>query len=194
MIAINSRGISRLFHSTYFIIALLLVSCNNDNEPTSIVLEQAEITSFSFLASDNPSLNSDIILSIDNNTISGRVPYEGDITSLSATFEYNGTEVFVDGFSQTSGTIFNNFSNVVTYSVLDSEGEQKDYDVRAMYFTGLPIFYIDTNGNPIDSKDDYIEGNASIFGGLDYDDNPISEMGIRGRGHSTWSHPKKPYQ
>ena len=74
MIAINTRGISRLFHATYFIIALLLVSCNNENEPTNIILEQAEITSFSFLTSDNPSLNSDINLSIDNNTISGRIP------------------------------------------------------------------------------------------------------------------------
>ena len=195
MIAINSRGISRLFHSTYFIIALLLFSCNNENEPTSIVLEQAEITSFSFLASDNPSLNSDIILSIDNNTISGKVPYEGDINNLSATFEYSGTEVFVDGFNQTSGTTYNDFSNVVTYSVLDSEGQQEDYDVKVTYFTGLPIFYIDTNGIPIDTKDDYINGNASIFGGLDYDDNPSSDMGVRGRGHSTWFvHPKKPYQ
>ena len=116
MIANNSRGISRLFHSTYFIIALLLVSCNNENEPTNIVLDQAEISSFSFLASDNPSLDTDIILSIDNNTISGRVAYNGDITNLSATFEYSGTEVFVDGFSQTSGTTYNNFSQVVTYS------------------------------------------------------------------------------
>ena len=101
MIAINSRGISRLFHSTYFIIALLLVSCSNETEPVDIIVEG----------------------------------------------------------------------------------------------TGLPIFYVDTDGIPIDTKDDYINGNASIFGGLNYDDTPISEMGIRGRGHSTWFvHPKKPYQ
>ena len=191
----RAKNIGRSLHSTILIIALLLISCSNDNEPSGVPVEGTEITSFSFLLSDNPSLDSDIVLSIDNNTISGRVAYNGDITNLSATFEYSGTEVFVDGFSQTSGTTYNDFSNVVTYSVLDSEGHQEDYDVRVKYFTGLPIYYIDTNGLPIDSKEDYIGGNASIYGGLDYSDFQNTEKEIRGRGHSTWFvHPKKPYQ
>jgi len=186
----------KFFYATLLLITFLLVSCNNENEPTNVTLEGTELLSFSFLSSDNPSLNSDIVLTINNNEITGRVPYNGDITNLIATFNHNGSQVFVDGFNQISGTTYNNFSNVITYTVLTSDGEQDDYDVRLTYFTGLPIFYIDTNGIPIDTKDDYIEGgNASFFGGLDYNDGLISDMKIRGRGHSTWFlHPKKPYQ
>ncbi|MBT8394861.1 MAG: CotH kinase family protein, partial [Bacteroidia bacterium] len=186
----------KFFCASFLLITFLLVSCNNETEPTNVTLEDAELSSFSFLASNNPSLDSDIVLSISNNEITGRVPYNGDITNLIATFTYTGSQVIVDGFNQTSDTSYNNFSNVVTYSVLNGDGEQEDYDVRVKYFTGLPIFYIDTNGIPIDTKEEYIEGgNASFFGGLDYNDGLISDMKIRGRGHSTWFlHPKKPYQ
>jgi len=159
------------------------------------VCDPPELSSFSFLASDNPSLESDIQLNILNNTITGIVPYSGAIDNLVATYSHNGSAVLVGALTQTSGTSYNDFSNVVTYSVLTIDGKQASYDVRVRYFTGLPIFYIDTNGIAIDSKVYYTEGNASIFGGLDFEDNPIADMEIRGRGHSTWKvHPKKPYQ
>ena len=65
-------------------------------------------------------------------------------------------------------------------------------------FTGLPILYIDTNGIAIDSKEDYVEGVASIIGGENYPDLVEAEMKIKGRGNSTWWQGgvwgKKPYQ
>ncbi|MDB9787759.1 CotH kinase family protein [Flavobacteriaceae bacterium] len=65
-------------------------------------------------------------------------------------------------------------------------------------FTGLPILYIDTNGVAIDSKEDYVEGFASIVGGANYPDLLDTEMKIKGRGNSTWWQGgiwgKKPYQ
>ena len=195
MNSVYAKSIVRSVHSTLLIFALLLVSCSQDNEPTGVSTEGTDISSFSFLVSDNPSLDNDISLNIENNSISGIVPYNGDIESLVASFEHNGSEVLVDGFSQTSGSTYNNFSHEISYTVKTSDNQQESYDVRVKYFTGLPIYYIDTNGIPIDTKEDYIDGSASIFGGLDYNDNPSSEMGIRGRGHSTWFiHPKKPYQ
>ena len=186
---------SRSINSILLIISFLLISCSNESEPAEVFVEGTDFTSFSFLVSDNPSLDSDIYFNIQDNTISGRVPYNGDIENLVASFNHNGSSVMVDGFNQTSGSTHNNFSHVVTYTVETSEGQQENYEVKAKYFTGLPIFYIDTNGIPIDTKEDYIEGSASIFGGLDYTDSASSVMGIRGRGHSTWFvHPKKPYQ
>ncbi|MFH1532399.1 MAG: CotH kinase family protein [Pseudomonadota bacterium] len=159
------------------------------------VCDPPELSSFSFLANDNPSLEGDIQLNIQNNTITGNVPYSGAIDNLVATYSHNGSAVLVGSLTQTSGTSHNDFSHVVTYSVISLDGKQASYDVRVRYFTGLPIFYIDTNGVAINSKVYYTEGNASIFGGLDYEDSPIADMEIRGRGHSTWGvHPKKPYQ
>ncbi len=62
------------------------------------------------------------------------------------------------------------------------------------YFTGLPVIYLETDGSlPIDSTDDYREGNASIVGAREYPNLTETDMKIRGRGHSTWYfHPKKP--
>jgi len=65
-------------------------------------------------------------------------------------------------------------------------------------FTGLPILYINTNGIAVDSKEDYVEGFASIIGGANYPDLLETEMKIKGRGNSTWWQGgiwgKKPYQ
>ena len=65
-------------------------------------------------------------------------------------------------------------------------------------FTGLPIIYVNTNGVAIDSKEDYVEGVASIIGGENYPDLEEAEMKIKGRGNSTWWQGgvwgKKPYQ
>lgn len=195
MNSVYAKSIVRTVHSTLLIFALLLVSCSQENEPSGVSVEGTEISSFSFLESDNSSLDSDIYFNIQDNTISGRVPYNGDIENLVASFDHNGSSIMVDEFDQTSGSTHNNFSQTITYTVKTSDNQQESYEVRAKYFTGLPIFYIDTNGIPIDTKEDYIEGSASIFGGLDYNDNVSSVMGIRGRGHSTWFvHPKKPYQ
>jgi hypothetical protein len=154
-----------------------------------------ELTSFAFLASDNPSLHEDILLSFEGNTIHGSVPYSGEIENLVATFDHIGSAVLVGGVGQFSGMTSNDFGHVVQYSVLANDGQQVSYDVRVKYYTGLPIVYVNTNGVPINSKEDYVEGVAWIFGGLDFLDTPFSYMEIRGRGHSTWNgYPKKPYQ
>lgn len=194
MINVNSRGIGSVLYASYFIIALLFVSCNNDDEQTDLIVEEIELSSFSFLQSDNPSLSYDINLTIDNNVIIGYVPYSGDIKNLVATFEHNGSNVTIDDLNQISGETSYNFSKAVTYKV-STDGQEANYDVKVSYYTGLPIVYIDTNGIAIDSKEEYRDGYATNFGGLNFDDLDETEMEIRGRGNSTWYfHPKKPYQ
>ncbi len=171
------------------------VECGDDQCGGSCgVCDPPELSSFAFLASDNPGLEGDIQLDIQDNVISGNVPYSGDIDALIATYSHVGASVLVGAIEQTSGVTENDFSHGVSYSVTALDGQQASYDVRVKYFTGLPIFYIDTNDVPINSKVNYTEGVASTFGGLDYEDSPFAYMQIRGRGHSTWSHPKKPYQ
>jgi len=66
-----------------------------------------------------------------------------------------------------------------------------------MYFSKLPVVYIDTNGATIDSKEDYIDATMSIQGNDTFSDETILYDGaieIRGRGNTTWEKPKKPYR
>lgn len=60
--------------------------------------------------------------------------------------------------------------------------------------TGLPVVCIDTEGGKtIDSKEDYVNAAFSILGRGGYDDLESIACGIRGRGNTTWTWPKKPY-
>lgn len=183
-------------HAITFVIAFFLISCSDDKiEVDAKLLEGTEITSFSFLKSNNPSLDNDIELEINNDIISGRLPYSSDIENLVPTFEHKGLEVEINNTIQVSGLSSNNFSKRIAYTVKTSDGRIQNYEVSAQYFTGLPIIYLNTYGANIDSKDDYIAGAASVYGGLAFDDIGASDMKIRGRGNSTWFlHPKKPFQ
>lgn len=63
--------------------------------------------------------------------------------------------------------------------------------------TGLPVIYIDTqNALPILSKEEYVNMNLRIV--ADNLEHCLEKTGfadgIRGRGNSTWSYPKKPYR
>ncbi|NOR29442.1 MAG: hypothetical protein GQ540_13045 [Lutibacter sp.] len=171
-------------------------ACNNENEPEIIVVENIEITEFSFLTTNNPTLISNVYLTIEGNKISGRIPQNIDVSQLAPTFEFNGTTILVNNVSQLSATTKNDFTNIVTYIVKALNGSQITYDVDITKFTGLPVIYLTTDNNaPIDSKDDYIEGDVIIEGGRNFSNLENSSMKIRGRGNSTWYvHPKKPYQ
>jgi len=181
--------------SLLLILLFLLVNCSDDTVIVDPIIEGTEITNFSFLKANNPSLDSDVLLDINNNSISGILSYNTDITNLIATFEHDGLEVKSNNINQISGTTYNDFKNIVNYTVVTSDGREEVYDVDATYYTGLPIIYVNTNGVAIDSKEDYREGFASIYGGRDFENLSDTEMKIRGRGNSTWYfHPKKAFQ
>ncbi|VEU83278.1 CotH kinase family protein [Acholeplasma hippikon] len=59
--------------------------------------------------------------------------------------------------------------------------------------SNLPILMIDTNNIPILDKENYISGSVHLTNADEYED-VYASMGIRGRGNSTWSMPKKPYR
>jgi hypothetical protein len=163
-------------------------------EPPIVLIEPA-ISQFSFLAKDNPSLDSDIILSISGNNITGTLPATADWQDMIATFEHTGESLFINEITQEKGTSSNNFNDVQTYTVIMEDGREAIYNIDVVGFTGLPIIFVNTSGNvPIDSKEDYVEGNVTIKGGRDFEDVAAVAMEIRGRGNSTWEHPKKPFQ
>ena len=88
------------------------------------------ITAFSFLASDNNSLDSDVIGTISATEIKVVFPYVFDLSQeLKATFSTTGASVTVEGKKQTSGGTFNNFDMPVIYTVEAEDGTTKNYTV-----------------------------------------------------------------
>ena len=80
---------------------------------------------------------------------------------------------------------------------LIAEEEEKLYQEMIARRQNLPTVHIDTKGQGIYDKDNYVNGTITIkdYEKLYSDVTEFSaEMGIRGRGNSTWSFPKKPYK
>ena len=76
-----------------------------------------------------------------------------------------------------------------------TEGRSAEYTV---YFSKLPVVYIDTNDVPILDKENYVKGSMKIQGNAKYNsaNSALYDGGleIRGRGNSSWEAPKKPYR
>ena len=155
-----------------------------------------EVSSIAFLAENNSSLEGDIFLQLGgDNTFTGRISSNISVKNLIASYEYIGSSVQIDTNEQESGITINDFTEEVAITVENSDGDTKSYIIDVTKFTGLPIIYLQTDSFlPIESKDDYILGDAWIDGGRGFNDFEESPMKIRGRGNSTWQFPKKPFQ
>lgn len=82
-------------------------------------------------------------------------------------------------------------------SALIAEEEAKRYEEEIARRQNIPVIYIDTNGKGIYDKENYVDGTITIQDHYKlYSDvtDFTAEMGIRGRGNSTWGFPKKPYK
>jgi hypothetical protein len=180
--------------------SLFLLSCGGSDKAEQLVspaiIVEPVVSQFAFLTQHNPSLSSDINLSISGNNITGKFPATANWQSMIATVAHNGTSLIVNDSAQISSVSVQDFSDIKTYTVMMEDGRQLSYLVDVLAFTGLPIIYLTTSGiEPIDSKEDYVEGTVTIKGGRDFNDMGPLEMEIRGRGNSTWFfHPKKPFQ
>ena len=165
-------------------------------EISFVTEDTIEMKSFSFLAELNPTLTQDVHLTFDGvDTFSAAVNELCAIENLVASYTFIGGNVLVNSNAQVTGESSNNFNKPVVYVASNIENSAtKSFYVEISYFTGLPRILIDTNNTPINSKDDYVEGFVTVKGGLGFEDIAMQEMKIRGRGNSTWDHPKKPYQ
>ncbi|MBN2070187.1 MAG: hypothetical protein JW814_01920 [Candidatus Krumholzibacteriota bacterium] len=88
-----------------------------------------EITSFSFLASDNAGLSGDIVASIVGTSISATIPIGTDESALVASFTTTGESVLVGPTTQVSGVTANDFSSPVIYTVVAEDASTRDYTV-----------------------------------------------------------------
>lgn len=121
-----------------------------------------------------------------------------NIQSVKTWFTAEG-DVYVEDDLQASGETQHDFRNDITYKVETGSGSFEEYTVRLFspQNSGIPIMKVDIGNNEeITVKEkDYKDALISL---IDYMEpvNDISEAvaGIRGRGNSTWTYPKKPYR
>lgn len=186
-----------------FIFLLLIVLGCQDEEiggilPANPTADAAEILSVSFKSEYNPSITQDINLEFNGiDTFSAHIPFEVDIFNLVASVaisQVNATVLLDNDVFENEVTPHNFGKEVIISAINTDESITTNYKIRLTYFTGLPILYINTDNSPIVSKTDYVLGFSKIYGGLNFDDLELASMKIRGRGNSTWMHPKKPYQ
>lgn len=88
-----------------------------------------EMTSFQFLAANNPALDSDVTATIQGDTIACTVPYGTDVSALVASFDSSASTVTVGNVSQTSGASSLDYSNAVGLRILNKYGMFRDYEV-----------------------------------------------------------------
>ncbi|MDB9734597.1 CotH kinase family protein [Porticoccaceae bacterium] len=184
---------------SYSVTALVSDGSDEASQNISITIlniDPPSIDKIFFSENSNGGLSEEIILSQSEHIFSSRTTNNGSVDQLVASFEYTGTSVSIGDTIQESGSTVNDFTEIVTYSVTNSDGDVEEYTVDLMRFTGLPIVYLKTDDAvAIDSKEDYVQGDTSLDGGRDFDNLDDLEMKIRGRGNSTWGlHPKKPFQ
>ena len=113
--------------------SLSLLSCGGSDSPEQeipvVVIVEPSISRFSFLTENNPSLTSNLNLSISGNTITGRFPATADWQSMVATFEHTGTSLTVNDTAQTNAVSEQDFSDVLTYTVMMEDGRKLSYSV-----------------------------------------------------------------
>ncbi|MBQ8047145.1 MAG: CotH kinase family protein [Prevotella sp.] len=163
------------------------------------------LTSLSFLAEDNVSiLLEDVPCTIiDDGSVLCRTGYFVTDKLLVPSFTYIGDSVAINGIKTESHERAFDFSKPVTLAVY-RQGQHRDYTISFSAFTGLPVIWIETNDRQdITSKTEYlpatIQFSDDIIANFLFDNNeipdlPLAEIGIRGRGNTTWQLPKKLYQ
>lgn len=182
-----------LYKLLFVTLLLFVAGCNSEHTAPENLSTENSLISFSFKKEKNPSLFLDISGEIIGDSIFLYTLMGTDITALIPEFAYSGELLTVNGTRQQSGINKQDFSKHVTYQIKAENGDLQSYHVKVSD-TGLPTVHISTDGVPIVSKEDYVDGRITITTGLLGDILYEADTEIRGRGNSTWGMPKKPYR
>jgi len=137
--------------SLVFLVAFLSAcggggSSSSTPDPVPNPAPDPTITQFTLVPANNTGLDAEINFSLDDNyEFSGRISTNTEVSKLKASFEFTGTSVSIGDVAQESGTTENDFTNKLTYTVANEDGDTQDYVVDLTKFTGLPIVYLKTD-------------------------------------------------
>lgn len=133
----------------------------------------------------------------NNDTISFVIPYLTNF-KLTPFFVTNShkIKVYVNGEEVISAETVIDFTAPVAMKLVYEDGTEREYTVIVKN-SGLPVVVVDTPGqSAVKSKSVWTENSSMMIyypnGSLAYDSG-TDKMNIRGRGNSTWSYQKKPY-
>lgn len=154
---------------------------------------QTLVQNFSFYKEYNPETVFKSYTSV--NISSGEATIASPFISspnLIASFTALGeAKVYVDGVEQISGVTMNDFSKPVTYTVKSKI--EYTFTVQVIHSDLPKVFIKHDDSTPIPSKhEDWKSATITIYN-PDWTVSNTEKTGIRGRGNSTWTYPKKPY-
>jgi len=157
------------------------------------------VTTFRLERTANPLLDSTVTGVVVGDTIRLVVPKIVPVTALVPTFTLSAPRALVSvGFAtQSSGVSAGDFTSDVRYTVTSVGGATREYVVKVVVWTGLPVVTLTTDGGaPIVSREVYLNGTVAVYGGKDRPEWTVATVPtqVKGRGNSTWYNPKKPYR
>lgn len=168
-----------------------MISCSKDLINEEIHIDYNTNLSNCALIIENQEYNA---FSITDSVIRVQVPNQIDLSKVRVNIEHGGKKIYFRNKHQIEDnkntyldlSDFTLRTNVIIYSDTDSA-------VYSLMVYDLPVLEINTpDSNPIDSKDVRLEG-CSIRVLQDNQWVDYGTAGVKGRGHSSWSLPKKPY-
>ncbi len=181
---------------------MAMASCRNDELEVETACEkpwEPMLTSVSFKASSNPcQLVEDVRCEIVGDSmvecLIGHLVVDRELVPHVG---YRGQSILADGQPMRSDETRLDFRKPVRITVINGLF-RKDYTVCVHTFTGLPVVWVETEGRrEIASKETYLKASFRLDGGVstfgEGEALPDS-VSIKGRGNSTWTMPKKPYQ
>ena len=167
-------------------------------EQSLIVPVEPKLLSMEFVSTENSDLTKNIACEIvGDSIIDCWLPAIMHEKYLIPRFTFDGTLVTIDDMEAESGVSMFDFTKPVTVTVHTSESSTS-YRMFVHSFTGLPVMYINIDGNQeVTSKDYYLNASFRLVedvrtrGPGDVVEAPVH---IKGRGNTSWGRPKKPYR
>ena len=157
-----------------------------------------EILSFTLLADLN-GLSKDVEGKINNSEKTIVLETDEWVENMIFTPSFSSEGILtVNGVAQRDGMDAHDFESDVIYTVTDEDGNRRDYSVifDSPLKSGLPVLKIDiAGGKEITQKvDAYENAYIKVIDKKNPEYSFEKEVGIRGRGNSTWAYPKKPWR
>jgi len=154
----------------------------------------AEFAYFAFTKAYNEELPFSFACYDGGDTLTAMVPAGVDLSAMMPTFEYYGEDVLLNGAVVYSEATVLDLTQDVVLTLVPWEGASREVTVHVETLdTGLPSAALTTEDmEAIKSKETYVT-TTFYLGGGDMETPMLVASRAKGRGNSTWGHPKKSY-